>query len=80
MKKFLFLALFCALAANCGESGRIDKISAAGKAEGTQAFEILAGCASAAHDEAVNRSARADKRKRSKDESFKACAGGGAGA
>ena len=31
MKKFLFLALFCALAANCGESVRADKISAAGK-------------------------------------------------
>ena len=35
MKKFLFLALFCALAANCGESGRADKISAAGKADKT---------------------------------------------
>lgn len=35
MKKFLFLALFCALTANCDESGRTDKISAAGKAEGT---------------------------------------------
>ena len=33
MKKFLFLALFCALAANCDESGRADKISAAGKAD-----------------------------------------------
>ena len=31
MKKFLFLALFCALAANYGESARADKISAAGK-------------------------------------------------
>ena len=30
MKKFLFLALFCALAANCSESARADKISAAG--------------------------------------------------
>lgn len=30
MKKFLFLALFCALAANCDESGRADKIPAAG--------------------------------------------------
>ena len=31
MKKFLFLALFCAIAANCDESGRTDKISAADK-------------------------------------------------
>ena len=35
MKKFLFLALFCALAANCGESARADKISAAGKTDKT---------------------------------------------
>ena len=35
MKKFLFLALFCALAANCGESARIDKISAADKPDKT---------------------------------------------
>ena len=35
MKKFLFLALFCALAANCDESARVDKISAAGKTSKT---------------------------------------------
>ena len=35
MKKFLFLALFCALAANCDESGRTDKISVAGKMDKT---------------------------------------------
>lgn len=31
MKKFLFLALFCALAANCGESAPAEKASAADK-------------------------------------------------
>ena len=35
MKKFLFLALFCALAANCDESARTDKISATGKTDKT---------------------------------------------
>ena len=35
MKKFLFLALFCAIAANCDESGRTDKISATGKTDKT---------------------------------------------
>lgn len=35
MKKFLFLALFCAIAANCNESARVDKISAASKTDKT---------------------------------------------
>nr|WP_314166943.1 hypothetical protein [uncultured Campylobacter sp.] len=35
MKKFLFLALFCALAANCDESAPADKASAAGKTDKT---------------------------------------------
>ena len=120
MKKFLFFALFCALAANCDESGRADKISAAGKTtsigETASARFIKSGKASAgsqssadaviqtdgisradlqscivksdegscervARDETVNRGKRQiNKIKRSRDESFKACAGGGAGA
>jgi len=35
MKKFLFLALFCVLAANCGESAPAEKASAAGKTDKT---------------------------------------------
>lgn len=42
MKKFLFLALFCALAANCDESGRANKISAAGKADKTTSIDEAA--------------------------------------
>ena len=50
MKKFIFLALFCALAANCGESARADKtdkVTSIGETATQNAHFIKSGEASA---------------------------------
>lgn len=53
MKKFLFLALFCVLAANCGESAPAEKASAAGKTDKTTSIGETASAGSQSSADAV---------------------------